>query len=335
MSNHNDFPDRSSLSDQASHLRGLVERSQHRDLAGGEPSPIASTIVVTSGKGGVGKSSLALNLAIGLARLDARICLLDASLGLGHLDLMCGLNGYWNLGHVLSGSRQLSDIMLDGPAGIHVIPGASGLADPDRGSDHVGDDVRRQLATLESEHDILLFDTGNGYHPFVGRCVASADTVLVVTTPEPTAIADAYATIKSLPTASEGRLLTLVNRATSAKQAEEIHQRLAKTTRIFLESEPGNAGWIPDDPEVSRAINDRVPLMVQSAESPAGRAVQQLARRLVYQSSPDHHAPSIFQKLWPPTTEQTTVDTPESINPEKDSTSLSQDADLTRVGVVP
>ena len=128
MNNSVHFPDHSSLSDQASQLRELVERSRHDGQL--RPAPLATAIMVTGGKGGIGKSSLALNLAIALARLGSRICLLDASLGLGHLDLMCGLNGYWNLGHVLAGSRQLSDIMLDGPAGIHIVPGPAGWPTP-------------------------------------------------------------------------------------------------------------------------------------------------------------------------------------------------------------
>ncbi len=332
MNNSVHFPDHSSLSDQASQLRELVERSRHDGQL--RPAPLATAIMVTGGKGGIGKSSLALNLAIALARLGSRICLLDASLGLGHLDLMCGLNGYWNLGHVLAGSRQLSDIMLDGPADIHIVPGAGRLANPDCSSDCVGTDVRRQLATLESEHDVLLFDTGDGFHPFASRCAAAADTVLLVTTPEPTAIAGAYATIKSLPASGEGRLLTLVNRATSAGQAEDIHQRLAKTTRIFLESEPDTAGWIPEDPEMSRAINQQVPLMVQAIESPAAHAIQQLARRLIYQSPPNHQPTSLFEQLWLSSTGPATVDVPKSEISEKNSNSLSQNVDLTRVGAV-
>ncbi|GIT27965.1 MAG: hypothetical protein Ct9H300mP1_00110 [Planctomycetaceae bacterium] len=134
--------------DQARQLRGLVQKQQHRHLAADETTATAAVIAVTSGKGGVGKSSLALNLAIALARLGVRTGLLDASLGLGHLDLMCGLNGYWNLGHVLSGTRRLADITLDGPGGIHVVPGAGHLADVGNSEKGLGSDVAEQRARV-------------------------------------------------------------------------------------------------------------------------------------------------------------------------------------------
>ena len=287
-------------SDQARRLRGLVEQRQQHGLAADDPTSTAAAIAVASGKGGVGKSSLALNLAIALSRLNVRVALLDASLGLGHLDLMCGLNGYWNLGHVLAGTRRLPDITLDGPAGIHVIPGAGRLSDVMDSPKPLGRDVAEQLATLEAGHDVLLLDTGYAGHAFVGNCLAAADTVLVVTTPEPTAIADAYATFKSMPRGTDTRLLTLVNRAESAKAAAEIHQRLARTAKIFLESEPSLAGWIPDDPEIARAIHLRTPLMVQAPDSPAARAISQLATRLVYHSPRTDRSTSFFQRLFPP-----------------------------------
>src|SRR5579863_3134542 len=120
------------MSDQAQVLRGLME---HRDEAPWRQSSarqktgVAKTVSITSGKGGVGKSNIALNVGIALAQAGHSVCLLDANLGLGNIDLLCGLNGYWNLSHVMNGVRTLDDICLEGPCGLRVIPGASGLSE--------------------------------------------------------------------------------------------------------------------------------------------------------------------------------------------------------------
>ena len=285
--------------DQAKQLRGLVRQQQDRQQKTDVPRRAATSIAVVSGKGGVGKSSLALNLAIALSRLEARTCIFDANLGLGNIDLMCGLNGYWNLAHVIAGLRRLPDILLEGPGGIHVVPGAGGLSETLSETKLVSSEFKEQMYELESNHDVLVFDTGAGLHPLVHQCVAAADTVLVITTPEPTAIADAYATIKSLQLAPGSRLLTLVNRATTARQARDIHERLARTTRLFLETTLLEAGWVPEDPEVLRAINHRIPVLIETPDSPASRAIEQLARRLFYQTVDDASRTNFFGRLWP------------------------------------
>src|SRR5262245_25715890 len=119
------------MSDQAQVLRGLMEQREEtpwRESASHKTSS-AQTISITSGKGGVGKSNIALNLGIVLAQTGHSVCLLDANLGLGNIDLLCGLNGYWNLSHVMTGARTLEEIALEGPHGLKVIPGASGLSE--------------------------------------------------------------------------------------------------------------------------------------------------------------------------------------------------------------
>jgi flagellar biosynthesis protein FlhG len=164
--------------DQAQALRGLMERLQSERydvVASNADAPRARSIAVTSGKGGVGKSSVALNLAIALSQLGARTALLDANLGLGNLDLMCGLNGYWNLSHVVTGARNLDEIVLEGPGGIQVIPGASGLAEMADWPEAAQADVLRQLAELERTHDFLIIDTAAGIHRSVRQFLEACD----------------------------------------------------------------------------------------------------------------------------------------------------------------
>jgi flagellar biosynthesis protein FlhG len=287
------------MHDQAQILRGMMER--RTELAVAEPGlsqAHARTIAVTSGKGGVGKSSVALNLAIALKRIGHTVCLLDANLGLGNIDLLCGLNGYWNLSHVVSGARTVSEIVLEGPCGIHVVPGASGLLDAADCSPVAQREILAQLDDLERQHDFLIIDTGTGIHRTVRYFVSSAQTVLIVTTPEPTAIADAYATLKVLTAGSD--LLQphiLVNQADSPEQAREIIARVQQTARTFLHLTVSSAGHIPRDPAVAQAVVRRQPFAVGNARTPAGLAIEQLARRLVNLSQPISERSSFFQQF--------------------------------------
>jgi len=268
--------------DQAEALRGLMQRLQSNRV---EPTDAphcrrACAIGVTSGKGGVGKTNIALNLAIALARLEASTCLVDANFGLGNVDLLCGLNGYWNLSHVVSGARNVRDIVLAGPEGIDVIPGASGLTELADCPASAQDDLFRQLTEFEEMHDFLVIDTGAGIHRPVREFLDACDMVLVVTTPEPTSIADAYALIKTLSGSDIPHLEVLVNQSDSAPQAHQVAERIQQTARLFLHLEVAAAGFVPKDPQVPAAVARRRPFLIESPQSPASSAIQQLAVRL-------------------------------------------------------
>lgn len=291
------------MHDQAQVLRGLMEqRDEVSTLAFRESTLPARTLAVTSGKGGVGKSVVALNVGIALAEAGHSVCLLDGNLGLGNIDLLCGLNGYWNLAHVLSGARTLREITLQGPSGLQVIPGASGLIDVADCPLSAQQEVLRQLEELEYDHEFLIIDTGTGIHRAVRQFVSNADLGLVVTTPEPTAIADAYATIKAYSVTHPGLDLdVIVNRADNAAQARDILNRVQRTTQTFLHSEVTSAGFIPEDHHVVKSVRRQTPFRVLFPESPASRAVDQLARRLANMPHPQHssHPLSFFTRLWP------------------------------------
>lgn len=287
------------MSDQAQVLRGLMERRSDA-LSEMPPRPPAGarTVAVTSGKGGVGKSNIALNLAIALRQMHKSVCLLDANLGLGNIDLLCGLSGYWNLSHVVSGARTVSEIVLEGPAGIHVVPGASGLLDLADVSPADQREIFAELEELERRHDYIVLDTGTGIHQTVRQFVAAAETVLVVTTPEPTAIADAYATLKVLatgPAAVQPQIL--VNQADSPEQAREIIERVQQTARTFLHVTVASAGYIPRDPAVPQAVIDRVPFLARNARSPAAQAIERLARRVINLASPAAERTGYFSRF--------------------------------------
>ncbi|MCA9014555.1 MAG: P-loop NTPase, partial [Planctomycetaceae bacterium] len=246
--------------DQAKVLRGLMEQRQP-GIIEKDKTTRCRTLAVCSGKGGVGKSVISLNLALALAQSGASVCLMDVNLALGNIDLLSRLNGYWNLSHVVSGARSLKEIQLEGPLGVSVVTGASGLTDLADCSEAVRKDVLGQMQELEATHDFLILDNGTGIHRSIRQFVTTADDVLIVTTPEPTAIADAYATIKSLSTIPTLEIHTLVNQCTSADQAEKVFQQLKKTTELFLHTGLSQAGQIPHDLHVVQSVYDRQPFV--------------------------------------------------------------------------
>jgi flagellar biosynthesis protein FlhG len=285
--------------DQAQILRGMMERRSDQcgsDACGRERQ--LRTIAVTSGKGGVGKSNLALNLAIALQNMGHKACLVDANLGLGNIDLLCGMNGYWNLSHVVSGARSVAEITLEGPQGLRVIPGASGLLDSADCSPTAQREILSQLEEFESHYDYLVIDTGTGIHRAVRQFVAAANLVLIVTTPEPTSIADAYATLKALSCSNELRQPHIVvNQAESPEQGREIVARVQQTARTFLHLTVSSGGSIPRDPAIPAAVARRRPLLCEPSRTPAGLAIEQLARRIMSANFANHEHGSFFQEF--------------------------------------
>jgi flagellar biosynthesis protein FlhG len=256
--------------DQASQLRRIVRQTSR-----------ATVIAVTSGKGGVGKSNIAVNLAIKLASVGKRVVLMDADLGLANADVLCNIDLPSNLSHVISRKRELADVMVDGPGGFRLIGGASGLARMADLSDYDRQRLVSALAELEARTDVILIDTGAGISPNVLSFTRSADQVLVVTTPEPTAITDAYAVIKVISRDAPDRPLSLlVNQVRQHGEGRLVYERIAKVARQFLSVHVMDAGFIPSDPEVPAAVRRRTPFLLASPRCPASLCISQLAMRL-------------------------------------------------------
>src|SRR3954466_850103 len=239
------------LFDQATQLRTMVERSLPAPNSApgavpGQERAGASVIAVTSGKGGVGKSNIAVNLAIQFAAAGRDVVLLDADLGLANADVLCNINLTSNLSHVIARKKELRDVLVPAPGGFKLIGGASGLA---RMADLTDFDRQRlveALGELERQTDIILIDTGAGISPNVLSFTRCADHVLVVTTPEPTAITDAYAVIKVISRdGCERRLSLLVNQTRAPGEGRVVHERIAKVARQFLGVSVLDAGSVP------------------------------------------------------------------------------------------
>jgi len=267
--------------DQATHLRSLMNGG-----AAASNRRRATVIAITSGKGGVGKSNISVNLAVQLAAAGKKVVLLDADLGLANADVLCNVNLPANLSHVLSRRKELKDVLVDAPGGFKLIGGASGLA---RMADLTDDDRERivtALAELEEESDIILIDTGAGISPNVLSFTRGADHVLVVTTPEPTAITDAYAVIKvlsrqyALPEDDHRRISLLVNQVRSPVEGKIVHERIAKVARQFLSVPVLDAGYVSDDEQVPMSVRKRIPFTIAAPRCPASICVAHLAMRL-------------------------------------------------------
>jgi len=256
--------------DQASQLRRITKQVSR-----------ATVIAVTSGKGGVGKSNIAVNLAIKLASVGKRVVLMDADLGLANADVLCNIDLPSNLSHVISRKRELADVMVDGPGGFRLIGGASGLARMADLTDYDRQRLVTALAELEAQNDIILIDTGAGISPNVLSFTRCADQVLVVTTPEPTAITDAYAVIKVISRDAPDRPLSLlINQIRSPGEGQLVYERIAKVAKQFLGVHVLDAGCVPSDPEVPNAVRRRTPFLLASPKCPASLCISQLAMRL-------------------------------------------------------
>lgn len=271
------------MPDQATILRGLMER--HAQATSRQPvSGLGSgprSLVITSGKGGVGKSHIALNTAVLIAKSGRSVCLLDTNPGPGNLELLCGLNGYWNLKHVLSGSRSVGDVAVEGPCGLQILSGAAELLDsPIRTPTNAQCHAWTQVADYLQQFKYVIIDTTNGDLLINRRLMQAVDCTWIVATPELTAIADAYSIIKSC--AADGTLPhieILVNRADSPTQARDIIERMQQTVRSFLHQELDQAGYVPHDVCVSEAVNQRQPFVVTAPQCGASRAIEQLAKQ--------------------------------------------------------
>ncbi len=254
-------------------------------------------LTIASGKGGVGKTSLAVNLSIALAQLGCRPTLLDADIGTANADVLCGINPRARLDSLLNQQRtsSASQIALEAPGGFLLLPGAVGLTRLGHLSDADRDRVLRELVKVESRTDLFLIDAGAGVGPDVQTFVEASDAVILVVTPEPTAIADAYALVKSVwarrraaqrassePRADSGsRWWVVVNAAAHESEALATHHKLASCAQRFLGEHLSLLGWVHSDRRVAQAVRRRRPFMLGSRHSRPSREVRALAHSVL------------------------------------------------------
>ncbi len=268
------------MQDQAENLRQLVERLNAPHVIG---KPIDShsncrVIAITSGKGGVGKTNISVNFALDMASKGKKVLLFDADMGLANVDVMLGIVPHFNLAHVLTGQKTLAEIITDGPNGIKIVASGSGgvreLAD-------LNDEQRTKfldaLLALQNQSDLILIDTGAGLHRNVLAFVLAAEEVVVVTTPEPTSLMDAYGMIKILYREKKNPIINvIVNMASTQAEADEAGKKLTILARRFLNLEIDYLGFVPRDAAMIKAVKEQKPVILSAPNCLAALSIHQL-----------------------------------------------------------
>ncbi len=267
------------MMDQAEQLRKLVKQNN------GSARNIARVITVTSGKGGVGKSSISVNLGIELAKAGNRVIIMDADFGLANIEVMLGIRPQYNLADLMFHGKSIKDIITQGPENIGFISGGSGIHELTRLTREQIVNLTMKLVELDELTDIIIIDTGAGIADSVLEFVAASAEVLLVATPEPTSITDAYALLKTLNRKSEfstdnTRIRMIANRVANSDDGKELYEKLNVVVSKFLNFELEYLGDIPQDEKVSHAIIRQKPIVLSAPNSGAGKALRDLAAKL-------------------------------------------------------
>ena len=258
--------------DQASGLRERVSAAQTF-------SPV-HVVAVSSGKGGVGKTNIVANLAVAGAKKGFQVMIMDADLALGNLDVLLGLTPAFTLEDVISGRQGLEDIVVDGPSGIRILPATSGVQSLTSLTQDQQLYLQSQFLNLTAPPELLLIDCAAGISENVLYFSLVAHEVLVVVTPEPTSLTDAYALIKVLSTRyRQKRFRILTNMAKNVREAKDVFRKLSKVTDRFLSVSLDFAGWVPLDEYVPMAVCQQKAIVEAFPKAPASRAFTDLVTK--------------------------------------------------------
>lgn len=272
------------MKDQADKLRQLIDGLKDSQSVSADTERKSSTrvITVTSGKGGVGKTNVTVNLGVCLSKLGFRVIILDVDFGLANIDLVFGITPEYSLADVINQNKGIQEVLTDGPAGIKFISGGSGVEELVNLNSAKLENFIKNISLLDSFCDIILVDTGAGLSDSVMSFVMASDEVLVVTTPEPTSITDAYALIKMLANRDKSKKVNiLINRADSEQESKEVINKLSTVSKRFLGFEISQLGYIQRDDAVIKAVKMQSPFTISFPDSRAALSMKEVAERVV------------------------------------------------------
>lgn len=269
--------------DQAQNLRNIIK-------AGSAVPALSRVITITSGKGGVGKSNLAINLAILLSRMGKKTVVLDADFGLANIEVMLGVRPQYNLSDLMFREKSLSEIIAEGPENVGFISGGSGIREMTNLTKEQLINLSARLSELDRQADVVIIDTGAGISEHVIEFVMSSAEVFLVATPEPTSITDAYALLKTLDHQPEFarehcHIKLIANKVENEKSGRELFEKLSVVADKFLNISLEYLGAIPSDSSVSKAVMKQQPLVTAFPNSKATRAIDNIARLITGQES--------------------------------------------------
>ncbi|EPG67876.1 MinD/ParA family protein [Leptospira wolffii] len=286
--------------DQATQLRKLTEGNTSLKLVS-STKPMTKIIAIASGKGGVGKSTISVNLAISMAKAGQKVLVFDGDLGLANVNVILGIIPKYNLYHVVKGHKSLKDIIIQAPEGVDIIAGASGYSQLANLNDTQRNNLIKGFADLDS-YDYMIIDTGAGISSNVIGLTLPADDVIVVTTPEPTAITDSYGLIKAIVSQSRDKNLKMVvNRVRSAIEGKKVADRVIDISGQFLEVRVENLGFIFQDDEVEKSIREQKPYIIHSPKSKASACLNRITYSLLNQemdNADDSGITGFFRKFF-------------------------------------
>lgn len=274
------------FNDQATSLRLMAKWLKHDK----EQSTIQSlgsekrTIAITSGKGGVGKTNITANLALAISVQNKQVGIVDADLGLANIDVILKLKPKYNLEHVIAGEKKLSDIFVKGPAGLTIIPASPGRTSMASLSEIDRNILIRELLKASNNFDVTFIDTAAGISSNVLDFVIAAQEIFVVTTPEPTAITDAYAMIKVISQRKETNIGILVNMVTNQHQAKDVAERITIAANRFINAKTYFVGYVLKDQAVSDAVSSQQPLIFKYPTSDASKCINSIANNIINRS---------------------------------------------------
>ena len=270
--------------DQAEQLRNIIKASSQPQR------PLARVITVTSGKGGVGKSNTAINLAIQFRKMDQRVVILDADFGLATIEIMFGAVPKHNLCDLIYQGKNIKEIITEGPMGIGFISGGSGIA----GMSNLSRDylvyIIQNLAELDAIADIIIIDTGAGISDAVLEFLVASGEILLVTTPEPTSITDSYSLLKALSrhprfSKEQSIIKVIANRVRSTEEGQSLYNKLNAVVSRYLKLPISYLGSVPQDQELANAVMQQTPVSIKNPKAKSAAAYEEIAARLMNKES--------------------------------------------------